>query len=74
MKQGRKTIPPEEFLRVCQVFGHEGQSDATIDGKNLRDVAEERRQEGLHIAQCLTGLDEAFDWFKGDEKVVFARY
>lgn len=67
LKQGRKTIPPEEFLRACKLFGDEGEKD-------LRDAVEKRRQEGLRLAECVTGLDGAFDWFNSHERVAFARY
>ncbi|KAI0184478.1 hypothetical protein EV127DRAFT_237739 [Xylaria flabelliformis] len=69
MKQGRKTIPFETFLRTCKIFGDDKEAEDV-----LRAKAEKSRQEGVRIAECVAGLDGAFDWFKDNEKVAFARY
>ena len=72
MKKGRKTIPPEEFLRVCDLLpdaaeGGEGDAAAVLE------AITKRKDEGLAIAESFAVLDQAHDWFGADE-TAFATY
>jgi len=99
MKQGRKTIPPVEFLQACELLPKttdetpvSDPSDVSVGGTSgltqrlsthratsnpesgLSDAIEKRRQEGLGVAKNVASLDQAFEWFRGDEDAVFAYY
>jgi Thioesterase-like superfamily len=99
MKQGRKTIPPVEFLQACGLLpkitdetsvsgpSKAGEGSTLKLGKQLSahkttpnpefgllDTIEKRRREGLGVAEHVAGLDQSFDWFRGDEDTVFAYY
>ncbi len=72
MKKGRKTIPPEEFLRACDLLpdaaeGSEGNAAAILE------AITKRKDEGLAIAESFAVLDQAHDWFGADE-TAFASY
>ena len=70
MKKGRKTIPPEEFLRVCDLLPAEGSEG---DAAAVLEAIMKRKNEGLAIAESFAVLDQAHDWFGADE-TAFASY
>ncbi len=85
MKKGRKTIPPEEFLRACELIPDVPAADISgstdfevVQGSSadaeLLAAIQKRRQEGLALAENFAALDGANDWFNGEDETAFAWY
>ncbi|KAK4200398.1 hypothetical protein QBC40DRAFT_71563 [Triangularia verruculosa] len=83
IKQGRKTVPPDEFLVTCGLLpATQSGSDDVLKGTmgSGAQVAwkqiEEQRQKGLELANHMAALDAGFDWFPldGQGEVAFAKY
>ncbi|KAH8879972.1 hypothetical protein GQ53DRAFT_601550, partial [Thozetella sp. PMI_491] len=102
LKQGRKTVPPEEFLRECGllppepdklgnplrdkalqtaagqqarprfILKRESADDSIVEG--AWGEIEERRKNGLALANHVTALDDSHGWFIGAGETVFAKY
>lgn len=69
-KQGRITVPPEEFLRASGLLPDKPEKG---EEESLRKNVDERRLEGNTIAECMAGLDDGLGFFT-EEEVVFAKY
>lgn len=84
-KQGRKTVPPDQFLRDSGLLpsGFELQSSndeksasnesASSQHGDIARIIEERRLRGLEIARHLNGLDDGISIFDVREPVAFSK-
>ncbi len=72
MKKGCKTVPPEEFLRACDLLPDVPEGSEGPEAELLADILK-RRSEGLALAEHFAALDQGHDWFTEDT-TVFGSY
>lgn len=74
LKEGRRTVRPEEFFRLSGLIG-DGSVDGGSEWREVNRVVEERRLEGMELAGHVAALDEGHRWFvEGGGGDVLGRY
>ncbi|KAM7183641.1 hypothetical protein V8F20_012544 [Naviculisporaceae sp. PSN 640] len=65
LKEGRKTVKPEEFFRLCGLMGNPEEDKGDWDWGEINKAIEERRVEGMKLAGHVASLDEGHGLFGG---------
>lgn len=73
LKEGRKTVRPEEFFRLCGLMGPVGRTGAEKEEnggwewEEIDEATERRRLEGMKLAGHVASLDEGHKLFGGHD-------
>lgn len=70
LKQGRKTVKPEEFFKLGGLMGNESLEGFKENWQEINKVIEEKRLEGMKLAAHVAALDEGHKLFMAEQDVL----
>ncbi|PKS08633.1 hypothetical protein jhhlp_005020 [Lomentospora prolificans] len=74
VKNNRRTVPPEDAIRLCGLLPPRDPEDARGAGSPTFEEMDRIRQKNLPIVQLRQGWDAVHSLFEGDESAALGRY